>query len=95
MLEHAVGEASGGGSDIDAGQASERDGPVGESVLEFEAAAADVLEVRTEETDGCGGGDGGAGFVDALLVNENAAGEDESLGSFARRGVTTIDEELV
>src|SRR3981081_3491296 len=69
VLQHAVGEAAGGGSDVDARKAGERDGPVGEGVLELEAAAADVLEVGAEETDGGGGGDGGAGLVDALLVD--------------------------
>src|SRR3981081_1035757 len=35
------------------------------------------------------------GFVDALLVGEDAAGEDESLGAFAGGGVAVVDEELV
>ena len=51
-LQHAVGEAAGGGSDVDAGEAGEVDGPVGEGVLEFEAAAADVFEIGAEEADG-------------------------------------------
>src|SRR5205807_6548632 len=91
----AVGEAAGGGADVGARKAGERDGPVGEGVLEFEAATADVFEVRAEETDGGGGGDGGAGLVDALLVDEDAAGEDESLGAFAGGGVAVVHEELV
>jgi hypothetical protein len=95
VLQHAVGEAAGGGSDVDAGEAGERDEPVGEGVLEFEAATADVLEVGAEEADLGGGGDGGAGLVDALLVDEDAAGEDESLGAFAGSGVALVDEELV
>ena len=68
---------------------------MGEGVLELETAAADVLEVGAEETDGGGGGDGGAGFVDALLVDEDAAGEDEGLGAFAGGGVALVDEKLV
>ena len=94
-LEHAVGEAAGGGSDVDAGEAGEVDGPVGEGVLEFEAAAADVFEIGAEEADGGGGGDRGAGLVDALFVDEDAAGEDEGLGAFAGGGVALVDEELV
>jgi len=95
VLQHAVGEASGGGSDVDAGEAGERDGPVGEGVLEFEAAAADVFEVGAQEADGSGGGDGGAGLVDALLVDEDTAGEDESLGALTGGSVALVDEELV
>jgi hypothetical protein len=94
-LEHAVGEAAGGGSDVDAGEASEIDGPVGKGVLEFEAAATDILKVGAEEADGGVGGDGGAGLVDALLVDENAAGEDEGLGSLAGGGMAVVDEEFV
>jgi len=95
MLQHAVGEASGGGADVDAGEAGERDGPAGEGVLEFETAAADIFEIGTEQADGCGGRDGGADLVDALFVNEDAAGEDKGLGAFARGGVTAVDEESV
>ena len=68
---------------------------MGEGVLEFEAAAADVFEVGAEEADGGVGGDGGAGLVDALLVDEDAAGEDEGLGAFAGGGVALVDEEFV
>ena len=94
-LQHTVGEASGGGSDVDASEAGEIDGPVGEGVFEFEAAAADVLEVGAEEADGGGSRDGGAGLVNSLLVDEDAAGEDEGLGAFAGDGVTLVDEKFV
>jgi hypothetical protein len=50
-LQNAVGEASGGGSYVDAGEISEVDGPVGEGALEFEAAAADVFEIGAKEAD--------------------------------------------
>ena len=94
-MEHAVGEAASGGSYVDAGEVSEVEMPVGERVLELEAAAADVFEVGAEEADGSVGWDRGAGFVDALLVDEDAAGEDEGLGSLTRGGVAAVDEELV
>jgi len=95
VLEHAVGEASGGGADIDTGETGERDGPVFEGALELEATAADVLEVGAEEADDGFGGDRRAGLVDALLADEDAASEDEGLGAFARGGIALIDEELV
>jgi hypothetical protein len=95
VLQHTVGEAAGGGADIDAGEAGEVDGPVGEGVLQLEAAAADVLEVGAEETDDCVGGDGGAGLVDALLVDKDTACEDEGLSALAGGGVAVVDEEFV
>jgi hypothetical protein len=68
---------------------------VGEGVLELEAAAADVFEIGAEEANDGVGGDGGAWFVDALLVDQDAAGEDEGLGSLAGGGMALIDEKLV
>ena len=94
-LKHAVGEAAGGGADVDAGEIGEIDGPVGEGALEFEAAAADVFEIGAEEANDRVGGDGGAWFVNTLLVDENAAGEDESLCALAGCCMALIDEKLV
>jgi hypothetical protein len=94
-LEHAVGEAAGGGSYVDAGEAGEVEMPVLKGVLELEAAAAYVFEVGAEEADDCVGWDGGAGLVDALLVDEDAASEDEGLSTFAGGGVALVYEEFV
>ncbi len=94
-LEHAVGEAAGGGSDVNAGEAGEVDGPVGEGALKLEAASADVFEIGAEETNDGVGGDGGTWLVNTLLVDEDTACEDESLGAFARGGVALINEKLV
>ncbi len=82
-LQHAVGEAAGGGADVDAREAGEIDGPVGEGALELEAAAADVFEIGAEEANDSVGGDGGTWLVNTLFVDENAAREDESLCAFA------------
>jgi hypothetical protein len=94
-LEHAVGEASGGGSDIRAGEAFDADGPGVEGGFQLEASAGDVAGVVAEETDNGGVGDGGSGFVDALLIDEDAAGDDHGLGSFAGFGEGAVNEELV
>jgi hypothetical protein len=94
-LEHAIGEAAGGGADVDAGEVGEVEVPVGEGVLELEAAATDVFEIGAEETDNGVRLDGRAGLVDALLVDEDAAGEDEGLGAFAGGGVALVYEEFV
>jgi hypothetical protein len=68
---------------------------VGDGALELEASSADVFEIGTEKADDGAGGDRGTGFVNALLVDEDAACEDESLGAFAGGGMTLIDEKLV
>jgi hypothetical protein len=94
-LQHAIGEAAGGGADVDAREAGERDGPVFERAFELETAAADELEIRAEEADDRVGWDGGAGLVDPLFAYQNAAGEDESLGSFAGGSVAEVDKEFV
>ena len=66
-----------------------------EGFFEFEAAAAYVLEVGAEEAEFGVDGDLGAGLVDTLFLNEDAAGEDEGLGALAGDGVALIDEEFV
>ena len=66
-----------------------------EGGFQLEAAAGDVAEVVAEETDGGGVGDGGAGLVDALLVDEDAAGDDHGLGALAGGGEGAVNEELV
>ena len=95
VLEHAVSEAAGGGADVGAGEALDGDVPGGEGGFELEAAAGDVAEVVAEHADDGVGGDGGAGFVDALLVDEDAAGEDQGLGALAGGGQGAVYEELV
>ena len=94
-LQHAVGEAAGRGSHIDAGESVQRDAPMGERALQLETAAADVPQVGAEQADGGGRRDGGAGFVDALLVDQNPARENERLSAFAGGGMTQIDQQLV
>ncbi len=101
VLEHAVGEAAGGGADVGAGEAGDGDVPGGEGGFELEAAARDVAEVVAEEAEVGGVVDerarfsGLSAFFEALLVDEDAAGEDERLGSLARGGEGAVNEELV
>jgi hypothetical protein len=95
VLEEAVGEAAGGGADVGAGEGLDGDGPGGEGGFEFEAAAGDVAEVVAEEADDGGVVDRGAGFVDALLVDEDAAGDDEGLGALAGGGEGAVNEDFV
>ena len=94
-LEHAVSEAACRSAYIQTSQSGDVVVPVGVGALELEAAAADEFEVGAEEAEGGGGGAGRAGLVDPLLVDEDAAGEDEGLGALAGGGVALVYEELV
>jgi len=94
-LQHAIGEASGGGSYVEACEVGKGDVPMGEGVLEFEASSGDVFEIGAKQADDGVGRDGSAGLVDALLIDEDAASEDKGLGSLAGGGVALIDEEFV
>jgi len=95
VLEHAVGEAARGGAYVGAGEAFDGEVPGGEGGFEFEAASGDVAEVVAEESNDGGVGYGGSGFVDALLVDEDAAGDDHGLGALAGGGEGAVNQELV
>ncbi len=95
VLEHAVGEAAGGGADVGAGEAFDGDGPDFEGRLKLESSAGDVAEVVAEQADGTCFVDRSAGLLDLLLVDEDATGEDEGLGALAGGGELAVDEEFI
>ena len=95
VLQHAVGEAAGGGADVRTGEAIDGDGEGLEGVFEFEAATADVTKVTTEKADDGIRSDRCSGLVDFLLVDEDATGEDEGLRTLAAGDQCAVDEELV
>lgn len=94
-LQKAVGKATGRGADVEAGSACNVDSPVVECGLKLETAAANEGHVVAEEADGGIGCDRCAGLVDFLFVDENAAGEDESAGTFAALCKAPVNEEDV
>jgi hypothetical protein len=94
-LQETVTEAAGGGADIEAGAAGDVDLPVVECCLKFETAAADEGHVVAEKADGGVRRDGGAGLVDFLFVHENAAGEDQSAGTFAAGDESAFNEKQI
>jgi hypothetical protein len=94
-LEHAIGESAGGGADVGAGEACDGDRPGFEGGLKLESTAGDVAKVVAEEANGGVFGDGGAGFGDLLLVDEDATGENEGLSALARGNEGTVYEEFV
>ncbi len=95
MLQHAIGEATGGRADVETESSIEADGPVGERGLQLQSAAAYVAKIRAEQADGGVGREGCTGFVVLLLMDENAAGEDECLRALARRHQTPFHKKFV
>ena len=94
-LKHAIGETSRGGSNVNAGETRDVDRPVGERVLEFEAAAAHIFEIGPKKSNHDLLGDSGTWLVDSLLIDENAASQDEGLCSLAGSGMALIYKKLV
>ena len=69
--------------------------PVVERFLQFEAAAAHVLEVFAQESNiGCAV-DASSGFIDFLPVHQDLTGENEGLGAFAGGGQAAFEQKLV
>jgi len=95
VLEHAVGEASGRGSDVQAEASGEVDVPMAQRGFELESATADVAEVVAENAERSAVGNGMTGLVEFLLVDKDAASEDERLGALASRSESALNEEFV
>lgn len=95
VLEEAIGEAAGGGADIEADAAvCGEGGPGGEGGVELTAAAGDEGLLVTD-ADGGGIGDEAAGLIDGEVGDEDVTGTDEALGLFPAFGEGTLDEEAI
>lgn len=92
MLEEAVGEAAGGGTEIEAAPAGDINFEGSERGFEFFASAADVA-LRLDEFDGRGGFEERGGLHERLGADTRTAGHDEAAGAFAGFGEATFDEE--
>lgn len=92
VLQHAVGEAAGGGANVETEAPAQIDVPVSEGSFELESATADVAQIAAEEADGGIGGDRVAGLIEFLLIDEDAAGEDEGLGALAGGGEAEVHQ---
>ena len=94
-LEQDVGEAAGGGADIQRLAAVDGDGERVERVRELQPAAADVRMVWRDQRDVRGRIDLCAGFRVRLAVNADLAGQNQRARPLARRRQPFIDNELV
>lgn len=94
VLEEAVGEAASGRAEVEADFCGGRDGKIGESAGEFEAAARGEFLLAGEFDVGAGG-DGSAGFVGTRAVEADFAGKDEGASGVLGVGEAALDEEKV
>jgi len=93
-LQGAIGEAAGGGADVEDVRAGEIEGERGEGGGKFFAAAADEARGLLHGEFAIGG-EIAAGFVEALGAAADAAGHDEGFGLGAGRGEAARNEEFV
>jgi hypothetical protein len=66
-----------------------------QSAFEFEPAAADVAQVVSQQAQRGGFGDGMAGLVDFLFIDEHASGEDKGLRAFAAGKESALYKQFV
>jgi hypothetical protein len=95
MLKKAVGKTSGRSTDIETDEPIHIDVPVVEGFLEFESAAADVLEIFAQQSQSRSGVDRSTGLHDLLIVDENFSREDERLCAFTRGNKAAIHEQFI
>jgi hypothetical protein len=95
VLQQAVREATGGCSHVHADFSREFDLPVFERALQFETAAANILEIFSEETNGGLLGNLGAGFADFLSFDQYFTGENQSLSSVTGASQAAFYQELI
>ena len=91
-LQQDVGEAAGGGADIERAAALDVDVERVERVRELDAAAADVGMVGRGQLDAASLADRRAGFRHDVAVDAHLAGENQRARPFARRRQPALDE---
>lgn len=95
VLEHAVGEASGGRTDIKTIPVAQLDLPVEQRGFELQAASAHVAEIITQQADSGGFGNAVAGLLNLLLIHENAAGKDQRVCTLAAGDKSALEKQFV
>ena len=93
-LQQAIGEAAGGGADVEADLARDIDREMIERGFQLESAAADVARLR-EQFDLARRVDVRAGLVGLLPVDQHLAGQDQRLRFLARFGEAALDHEQI
>jgi hypothetical protein len=66
-----------------------------ESFFQFEAAAADKLEIFTEQTNFGGAFHAGSGLLDLMTVDQHFTGEDQRLGALSGSGQAALQQQFI
>ena len=94
-LEEAVGEAAGGGPDVEGNQAPDGKAERIEGAPEFEATPADVRILFTPDPDFRIGGDRASRLVRRPIADKDRPGEDQSLRPLAALRQATRDKQAI
>ena len=92
VLQHAVGEASGGGADVHADLALQCEAEFVHRLFQLEPAAADIGHLFAPDFDDIVLRDIGARLQLFLAVDINRSGHDEGLGLFPALGVSPLED---
>src|SRR5690242_18558707 len=95
MVKKTIGEAAGGGADVEANEARGFDREVLQSAFQFHARAARILEVAALHIELGIGCDWSSCFASDYIVHADFAGKDHSLSFWLGFGETALDEEKV
>ena len=95
VLQHAVGEAAGAGTDIEADLAFTGDAELADRLLELEPATGDVRKHVTADLDLGFRIEGGAGLVFLLAIDIHDAGHDGTLRFFSGFCQSSVDQQHV
>ena len=95
VLQHTVGEAAGGGTDVHADFSVRRQREALHRLFQLQSATADVADVVAAHLDLGVFLDHLAGLVHLLLVDEDDAGHDHGLGALTALDQTMLNQILI
>ena len=95
ILQHTVGKAAGGRTDVHAHFAVRGKREALHSLFQLQAAAADIADIVTAHLDNCVLLDHLAGLVHLLLVDKNHTGHDQSFGALPALHKSVLHKILV
>ena len=95
VLQKAIGESAGRSADIEADFPGDVNLPMLESLLQFQATAADVFQIFSQKPHFCFSVDRRARFLDFLPIDQNFAGENQGLGALTRTCQPAFQQQFI